>query len=672
MGGRLETSTGTSTFGGFITLTADSTLAAVTGASLTLTGEVEENSSGQGLTITGGGIIVANCDFFYSGETLVAAGVFEVNEMLWGGTDTTVESGATLAGAGTIQGLVTVESGGTLSPGNSPGLLNVADLTFASGSTFVVELAGVAIAGIDYDQLASSGEVSLGDATLDLTVDFTPTPGDRFVILSKSGSEPVASRFLGLPDRDIFTAAGHAFQTFYEAGDGNDIELVAVDNSGRTISFTTESATVGESSGVRVITADLSVAAASDLNIPVAIGGSATTGADYTLYQSSFFFPAGATQAALVLEVRDDARFEGAETIELSLQAFGGIPVGASDRHTLNLSDNDPQPTVFLSPPTQQGNEGSSLAFAVLLTSESDLPVTVLLEFAGSADSGDFTLDGGASIVIPPGQRSAAVRLNVTNDTVGEASELIVVNLGVPTNALLPTTSGLPRTHVVTIPQNDEPTFSFDAASRLVDESVGSVSVVVRLSNLATSNVSIPLTVIASSGADFALVPAGLTEVTILAGQDTATIQVDVIDDPDIESGEFVVLQIGAPGDPRLGRTRSFTLQIRDNDTPRIELTGSAATIWENEGPVTVTGTLSFGSPQEIRVPIGLATGGGVRGQRYATLGQDFLFPATELVFAPFQTVATAQIAVVNDSLNEFPERVSIACAPSPVCWPAR
>ena len=45
-----------------------------------------------------------------------------------------VASGATLGGAGTIGGPVTIQNGGILAPGDSPGTLTVGTLTLNSGS----------------------------------------------------------------------------------------------------------------------------------------------------------------------------------------------------------------------------------------------------------------------------------------------------------------------------------------------------------------------------------------------------------------------------------------------------------------------------------------------------------------------------------------------------------
>ncbi|PZU89208.1 MAG: autotransporter outer membrane beta-barrel domain-containing protein [Shinella sp.] len=74
----------------------------------------------------------------FTGDLSIEGGLVSVN------TPTLVSvanvlSGATLGGSGTL-GNVSVASGGTVAPGNSIGTLTVANITFASGSTYSVEI----------------------------------------------------------------------------------------------------------------------------------------------------------------------------------------------------------------------------------------------------------------------------------------------------------------------------------------------------------------------------------------------------------------------------------------------------------------------------------------------------------------------------------------------------
>jgi hypothetical protein len=76
---------------------------------------------------------------------------------------------------------VTVNSGGTFSPGNSPGKLTVGSLALGSGSQTNIELGGPSPG--QYDQVDVAGQLTLG-GTLNLILynGFQPAAGDSFHI----------------------------------------------------------------------------------------------------------------------------------------------------------------------------------------------------------------------------------------------------------------------------------------------------------------------------------------------------------------------------------------------------------------------------------------------------------------------------------------------------------
>ena len=109
----------------------------------------------------------------------------------------TVQNAATLSGNGVIAGNVTVQSGGSLAPGESAGTLSVVgNVSFLTGSNFGVEIDGrtynpVGGAG-SYDLLRISGVANLGGTiaptlrgiTGAATNNYVPSIGDSFLVLS--------------------------------------------------------------------------------------------------------------------------------------------------------------------------------------------------------------------------------------------------------------------------------------------------------------------------------------------------------------------------------------------------------------------------------------------------------------------------------------------------------
>jgi autotransporter-associated beta strand protein len=136
----------------------------------------------------------------YAGATTVERGPFLVDGTLTRSTnpfsDVTVGTFATLGGTGTINRPVTVGSLATLAPGDSTGVLSVTRaVTMAAGSTFAIEADGPNPGAGGYSQLnlAGGGSISLGGATLTLTLGsgYTPadaTHGDTLTIISGASS----------------------------------------------------------------------------------------------------------------------------------------------------------------------------------------------------------------------------------------------------------------------------------------------------------------------------------------------------------------------------------------------------------------------------------------------------------------------------------------------------
>ena len=108
------------------------------------------------LTVDGSGIWNLTNTIELSDDVNINSGKLAINGTLT--TDeVTVHSGGILGGSGTITGAITVLAGGTVSPGNSPGTLNVVGpVTFNSGSFFDVEIGASAA-----DLLNATGAVTI-------------------------------------------------------------------------------------------------------------------------------------------------------------------------------------------------------------------------------------------------------------------------------------------------------------------------------------------------------------------------------------------------------------------------------------------------------------------------------------------------------------------------------
>jgi autotransporter-associated beta strand protein len=157
-------------------------------------------NNGAGLTKTTSGTLVLAGTNTYSGTTTVSAG--------------------SLALSGSLMGAVTVNSG-TFAPLVLPTASGA--LTLNAGGTFQARITG-STAGIQYDQLAAGGSVTLG-GSLDLVPGPGLAAGASFRILNKTSPGVISGTFAGKQEGSAFTEDGYTWIISYLGGDGNDVVL---------------------------------------------------------------------------------------------------------------------------------------------------------------------------------------------------------------------------------------------------------------------------------------------------------------------------------------------------------------------------------------------------------------------------------------------------------------
>jgi autotransporter-associated beta strand protein len=224
------------------------------------------NQAGGGLVKTGAGTLILSAVSTFTGGTSVDDGTIVVSGSLTGsavtvGGSPTYTSDAILRGAGTVGslqvGVASGNPGATVDPGlaaDSAGVLNAGAFSEGLNGHLALQLggstAGTRIAGVDYDQLKTSGSVSLAagaDLRLTLLTGYVhPVAGTNFFVVSNGGAAMTGTftslngTVQDLSEGRSLTIDGNPFLISYSgrsatntfSGAGRDIVLQAIPEPG--------------------------------------------------------------------------------------------------------------------------------------------------------------------------------------------------------------------------------------------------------------------------------------------------------------------------------------------------------------------------------------------------------------------------------------------------------
>jgi fibronectin-binding autotransporter adhesin len=257
------------------------------------------SGNGNSLTQAGGTLTVG------SGGALTLTGGLPIN-------------GGTVRGAGTITAPSGVNNtGGTLSPGFSPGVLTITgNYTQGSGGTLATDVNGSA-PGTGYDRLAVTGTATLA-GTLAISDGFTPTAGQTFHILT-AGSR--TGTFGTVTETDPPGSAVAQQQVNYTATE------VTLQTVLRTMSIGNKALKEGDSdTKTFAFKVTLSAPSTSAVSVHYATeDDTAKASSDYVAKSGTLHFSPGVTAKKINVKVNGDTKHEPDETFLVNLSS----PIGA-------------------------------------------------------------------------------------------------------------------------------------------------------------------------------------------------------------------------------------------------------------------------------------------------------------------------------------------------------
>ncbi|MFC7525540.1 Calx-beta domain-containing protein, partial [Parapedobacter sp. GCM10030251] len=540
-----------------------------------------------------------------------------------------------------------------------------ANVTVVEPVTVTYTVSGTAIDGTDYTALSGTVVIPAGQNSIALPV----------MVIDDQVIEDLEVVVLTL------TGGSSTSFSFTASTTDNTTGAVITDNDNTaanrviSVSKTADGAEPG-SNGAFNVSLPAGLTASQDITVNYTVAGTATNGTDYTALSGTVIIPAGDNGVAVPVTVSDDQIIETTETVILTvtdgtsptLGSFTASP--SAGNATLNITDNDNTALnrVLSIAKTVDGAEPTTnAAFSVSLPSgvTASEDITVNYTIGGTATNGtDYTTLTG-SVVLPAGQNSVPVTVTVSDDLIIESTETVALAItgGTSTsfNFTADATNGSATANITD--DDDTPANRTLSIIKTTDGSEpatgGAFSISLPAGILAAENITVSYTVAgtATAGTDYAALSGA---VTLLAGQNSVALPVNVIDDKLIEQTETLVVTLSGGTGGSFSYTASSTngnaeLTISDDDNTPSNRVLRIQKLADLEEPST-NGIFRISLPTGIRssepVTVNYTVGGtGSNGTDYATLGGS-------VVLAAGQNSVLLSIDVIDDKIIEGTETV--------------
>ena len=273
---------------------------------------------------------------------------------------------------------------------------------------------------------------------------------------------------------------------------------------------------------------------------------------------------------------------------------------------------------------------------------------------AGSAESGtDYSSPTSGVLNFADGQSRGSFTIPVTNDNLYEGNESINLSLVNPTNG---TALGSPAISVLTILDDDPaPDFSITDVSQPEGTGTGqSVIFTVSLSAPSGLPATVTYTTVdgsATAGSDYTAT-AGI--LIFSPGETSKTVTVVVNGDALLENDEAFYVDLSAPSQASIVKSRGVVTLVNDDTAPAISVGDTSIT--ETTGTSTqMTFNVVLSVPSGLTTKVNYATAAGT-----SVSPGDFTTASGQLVFLPGETSKQVKVTIAGDSFYEIAENFSL------------
>ena len=399
--------------------------------------------------------------------------------------------------------------------------------------------------------------------------------------------------------------------------------------------------TVTEANTNETLTISLSAPSGKVVDVSYATSDNTTGATDYTSANNQISFAPFEQTKTINIGILDDAIDEDNET--LVVQLFGAQNASIADAiGEITIMDNDAAPTVSISDVTTN-NEASfpvSLQIELATASEKTVRADYATQSTGSASTADYQSQD-SFVTFVPGETIKTITIPIIDDSLSEGPETFEVIIDNTTNTTVAAGQG---TATVTI-TDDEGLPQISIAGATVSEAAGTVTLTVQQTLQSEDNVTVSYSTTtngtATAGSDFVAVN---DNVTIPAGQTSATFDITITNDSTDENNEEFTVQLSNPVNGVIG-TNTATVQITDEDLPPI--VGIADnTSSESDGTLVFTVSLDNASEKDLSLTYSTMSSGTAE-------VSDFTAATGTLNFSAGDLTKTITVALINDTTDE-------------------
>ena len=218
-----------------------------------------------------------------------------------------------------------------------------------------------------------------------------------------------------------------------------DIGAYEYDTAPPVVQFSAGTYSLDESGGTATIAVVLNVASGNTITVDYATSdGTAWKWRDYTPTYGTLTFNPGVTSRTFTVTITDDTLDEADETVILTLSNATNATIGGTNPATLTIEDNDALTARFSAATYSVSEDAGTATITVVLNAASGNTITV--DYAtsdGTATAGSDYTGASGTLTFNPGVTSRTFTVSITDDTLDEPNETVILTLSDATNATI-------------------------------------------------------------------------------------------------------------------------------------------------------------------------------------------------------------------------------------------